>query len=291
MRHYGRTPLRNDGHPKSGEMPRLKAKKSLGQNFLTSKVAIRDMVDAANIIPGDLVLEIGPGKGALTTEILSRGGRVIAIEKDDRMIPLLKERFSDDISRGALSVVHGDIVGNKVWKTLVREYALVDKNYSVVANIPYYITGLLFRLFLKTGPQPKSLIFLVQKEVAQSAVGKGGKESILSLSLKAYGTPRNVRKVERKLFSPQPKVDSAILAVSDISRRRFATRADERRFFDILHAGFSSKRKTLANNLSKGLGKEKSDIERLLASLTLPPAVRAEDVGIDDWIRLSLALS
>lgn len=272
-------------------MPRLKAKKSLGQNFLTSKVAIRDMVDAANIIPGDLVLEIGPGKGALTTEILSRGGRVIAIEKDDRMIPLLKERFSDDISRGALSVVHGDIVGNKVWKTLVREYALVDKNYSVVANIPYYITGLLFRLFLKTGPQPKSLIFLVQKEVAQSAVGKGGKESILSLSLKAYGTPRNVRKVERKLFSPQPKVDSAILAVSDISRRRFATRADERRFFDILHAGFSSKRKTLANNLSKGLGKEKSDIERLLASLTLPPAVRAEDVGIDDWIRLSLALS
>lgn len=286
MRHNDITPPRNDDHPEGGEIPRLRAKKSLGQNFLTSKVAIRDMVDAAGITPGMHVLEIGPGKGALTAELLSRGAGVVAIEKDDRMIPLLSERFANEASRGALSLVHGDIVKDGTWATLVHEHGFADGNYSVVANIPYYITGLLFRLFLETGPQPTSLVFLVQKEVAQSAVGKGGKESLLSLSLKAYGTPRNVRKVERKLFSPQPKVDSAILAVSNISRQRFASRADERRFFDIIHAGFSSKRKTLANNLSRGLEKEKSDVERLLTSLSLPSSVRAEDIGIDSWAQI-----
>lgn len=267
-----------------------RAKKSLGQNFLTSKTAIRDMVGAAELRPGERVLEIGPGKGALTAELLAHEHTVIAIEKDERMLPVLSERFSQELASGRLVLLCGDIIDGDVWTTLTQKHGFSDGNYSVVANIPYYITGLLFRLFLEGGPQPRALVFLVQKEVAQSAVARGGKESLLSLSLKAYGAPRLIRKVERKLFSPQPKVDSAILAITEISRMRFSSREDERKFFAIIHAGFSSKRKTLVNNLSRALGKDKSDIERVLVSLSLSPSVRAEDVGIDMWIRIADSL-
>lgn len=271
-------------------MSEPRAKKSLGQNFLTSKTAVRDMVDAADLREKERVLEIGPGKGALTKELLSRGHTVVAVEKDKRMLPILSERFSTELTNGHLVLTHADIVKDDMWKSFVAERKLSDGNYAVVANIPYYITGLLFRLLLEVGPQPRVLVFLVQKEVAQSAVAREGKESLLSLSLKAYGTPRIVRKVGRKLFSPQPKVDSAILAVTDISRARFSSRGDERKFFAVIRAGFSSRRKTLANNLSRTLGKNKSDVEHLLASLSLSPSVRAEDVGIDTWIKISRAL-
>lgn len=272
-------------------MSDFRAKKSLGQNFLTSRAVIRDIVDAAGVKEGNDVLEIGPGRGALTEALLSRGARVTAIEKDERLIPVLEKRFEKEIGEGRLKLLCADIAADGVWEGLARTHRLKDGKYFVVANIPYYITGFLFRLFLEIGPQPKTLVFLVQKEVAQSAVARGGKESMFSLSLQAYGTPKLVRKVGREFFSPKPKVDSAILLLSDISRARFSSRAEERRFFEIVRAGFSAKRKTLANNLSRSLGKEKSDVEQMLASLSLPKNTRAEDVGIDDWIRLSLQLA
>jgi len=274
----------------SGGMAGPRAKKSLGQNFLTSPSVAKDIVNAAELRPGEVVVEIGPGKGALTNHLLAQDTRVIAIEKDERLIPILSQRFAREISAGRLSLVPGDIAQMQTWQNVVRKHRLAEGGFAVVANIPYYITGMLFRLFLESGPQPRTLVFLVQKEVAQNAVARRGKESILSLSLRAYGTPKLIRIVGRKFFSPQPKVDSAVLAVKNISRARFPTRASERRFFEVIHAGFSAKRKILANNLVRGLGREKRDVERLLASLSLPLSVRAEDVGIDDWIRISSLL-
>ena len=264
----------------------FRAKKSLGQHFLTSTKAVSDMVDASGTTANDIVLEIGPGKGILTGALLARGRKVVAIEKDERMIHILEERFGMELKRKRLALVHGDVLNPSLWQGVVRTRKLADRRYIVVANIPYYITGLLFRRFLEEGPQPKTLVFLVQKEVARSAVGSNGKESLLSLSIKAYGKPSVVRKVERKLFSPQPKVDSAILAITGISKDRFATKEDEERFFALIHAGFSAKRKMLAGNLARWLGRAKEDVEQALAAAGIPHNARAEDVPIDRWFAL-----
>ena len=252
-------------------------KKSLGQHFLNPNYA-KKVADAANITPGELVLEVGPGEGVLTRELLARGASVVAIEKDDRLLPVLEHAFSAEIASRRLEVVVTDALefdpGQK---------GFFGRPYKIVANIPYYITGALLRQFLSATTLPKSMVLLLQKEVAER-IARSKKESILSLSIKAYGEPVYVQTVPRGAFSPAPEVDSAILLVRNISRQYFATMERERRYFDLLHAGFGQKRKLLKSNLEPIFGEKTAEY---LTSTGIPLNARAEDVPMEQWVELA----
>lgn len=259
----------------------MKAKKSLGQHFLTSTAAVHHMVTASQTQKGDVVLEIGPGKGVLTRTLLETGAHVIVVEKDDRMIPLLSETFSDKIEGGQLTLIHGDI--------LETDISLITQNrpYKVIANIPYYITGEILRLFLEHEHRPTSMTLLVQKEVAERIIAKDKKESILSLSVKVFGTPSLVSIVKRGSFFPIPNVDSAIIKI-EIGDRRYEIQ-DKNTFFTIVKVGFSHKRKILISNLKELYAKD--TLSRVFAKLSLPEDVRGEDLDISTWINLVTELT
>ena len=265
-------------------MPQLRAKKSLGQNFLRSSEVIEKIITASDIFPQDIVVEIGPGEGVLTIALLNCGARVIAIEKDSRCIPLLTDRFADAIADEHLILIEGDVLDAKITKELFSILEMVP-SYKVVANIPYYITGMLFRFFLEEHRQPSLLTFLVQKEVAEQIVSKTHKETILSLSIKAFGDPHYGGKVGKECFEPMPKVDSAILTVKNIGNQKLAGQ-DVDKFFRVIKAGFQAKRKMLLGNLATGLKREKSTIAEAFAELGIDEKVRGEDLSIDAWIQL-----
>lgn len=253
----------------------------LGQHLLTARAVARAVAEAIHLHAGERVLEVGPGTGMLTHELLAMGASVVAVEKDPAFVATLTELFSEDIARGALTLIHADIRS----VTIPR---IIASPYKVAANIPYYITGELIRLFLTASRGPSAVSLLVQKEVAER-IARSKKESLLSLSVKAYGTPRYVKTVRAGSFSPPPLVDSAILAIEKISRKRFAA-VSEHAFFELLHAGFAHKRKTLAGNLKKhGLSPER--VTRVFTLLNLPPAVRAEDMPLDQWFTLAHSLT
>ena len=236
------------------------------------------MVTASEAQKGDTVLEIGPGLGALTRVLLGTGSTVISVEKDDRLIPLLKENFLKEVQSGQLQIIHADILTCDVGNIL-------PKSYKVVANIPYYITGQVIRMFLETEKKPESMTLLVQKEVAERIVARDKKESLLSLSVKAYGTPKLVQKVPRGAFVPAPNVDSAIIHIADISRKNFKGSIEEKKFFTLLHAGFVHKRKQLLPNLS--LTYKKDAVTSAFLALNLDLKCRAEDLSIETWLKLS----
>ncbi|HVS79680.1 MAG TPA: 16S rRNA (adenine(1518)-N(6)/adenine(1519)-N(6))-dimethyltransferase RsmA [Candidatus Paceibacterota bacterium] len=258
----------------------LAPKKSLGQNFLTSPAAFARIVDAADIRPGETVLEIGPGKGGLTERLLEAGGNVTAIEKDARLIPFLREKFAKEIESGALSLLERD--------ALEFDTGEIKSGYKLVANIPYYITGAIIRKFLSSGRKPSAMVLLVQREVAERIAAKDGKESLLSLSIKAYGKPTMAGVVHAGSFFPKPSVDSAILVVRGISDEFFAG-INEEDFFKAIHAGFAQKRKMLRRNLEAAF--EKSAIERAFEGADLLPTVRAEDLSLEEWGKLVRNLS
>lgn len=255
----------------------MRAKKSLGQNFLKSEKALRDMVAAADVQAGETVLEIGPGKGALTEKLLEAGAKVIAIEKDRELIPLLQETFASYIASGKLELLEADILEFEA----TSDFRLTtSSSYKLVANIPYYITGAIIRKFLESNTQPVSMTLLVQKEVAERIVARGGKESILSISVKAYGTPHYIDKVPRRYFSPEPAVDSAIIHIDGISKANFKD-VSEQAFFSIVKAAFGQKRKTLGNNLAAY--RSPTSIEEL----GIDPKSRAEDLKLADFFTLA----
>jgi 16S rRNA (adenine1518-N6/adenine1519-N6)-dimethyltransferase len=312
------------------------AKKSLGQNFLKSERALSNMVEAGDIREGETIIEIGPGKGALTTKLLEKikntpESRLICIEKDDRLIPFLQETYKQEIENGVLSLIHGDIIDilkdKKGFEALVPLSKVpistvpasnshsVDRsvdhsaghstghsaghssNYKVIANIPYYITGLIFRGIFSLDHLPEKIVLLVQKEVANRIMAYGdngqtsssdtdtaGKESILSISIKLYGKPRRVSVVPRGAFVPAPAVDSAIISVEGIARK--IPKERDALFFDMIHAAFSHKRKRLAKNLESFSARTSAQYEMLFEELGLDKNVRAEDISIQTYIQL-----
>ncbi len=265
----------------------LQAKKSLGQHFLTSSVVPSWMCDAACVTKGDIVLEIGPGTGVLTKEILSRNATVVAVEADQRALTILEETFADEITNNRLILHHLD-----VRETSFLELPLLkDHAFKVVANIPYYLSGMLFRTLLEGSIQPSMLVYLVQKEVAKrvtSDLTRKEKESILSLSVKAYGTPQYVKTVSRGHFTPPPKVDSAIVAVRNIHRDNFKE-LNPAFFFELLHIGFGKKRKQLLGNLSEKFTRD--DLTHIFSTLSISVSARAEDLPLHIWLELAQALS
>lgn len=238
------------------------------------------IVAQAALPPNATVFEIGPGTGMLTRALLARAEKVIAIEADDALAPQLAEAFADEVKEGKLIIQHADI----------RSFdpSTISGPYHVVANIPYYITGEIIRQFLSTTHKPESMTVLVQKEVAERVARNGGKESLLSLSIAAYGSAQYCFTVPRGAFTPAPSVDSAVLAIRDIRQDAFPSREAEERFFSILRAGFAHKRKRLAKNLEVLAPAEHVRTAMEAAGIGLD--TRSEDVRIDSWKRLAAAL-
>mgnify|MGYP003393862353 CR=1 FL=1 len=253
------------------------AKKSLGQNFLKSKGAIRSIVAAGNISNTDTILEIGPGKGVLTEALLEKAGRVIAIEKDQRLIELLTEKFRTQIDVGKLKLIEGD--ATEIEPTAL---GLSDHSYKLIANIPYYVTGFVIRKFLETTQQPERMVLMVQKEVADRTVARDNKESLLSISVKAYGTPHYIEKVPAKYFSPVPNVDSAILLIDTISKNLFID-ISETDFFAAVKQGFAHKRKKVIGNLTESRKDLRDSLISVLISHGLPETARPENVALPVW--------
>ncbi len=256
----------------------MRAKQSLGQNFLMHQKTADRIADVAGLTADSVVLEIGPGTGMLTTALLARAGKVVAIEADHEFIPVLTERFAAEIEEGKLEIVVGDIRSFDLEK--------LPSGYVVVANIPYYITGEIIRFLLSAAHKPRSVTLLVQKEVAVRIV-RDPKESLLSLSVKVYGTPTYAFTVPRGAFVPAPKVDSAVLTIAGITTP-FSSGAEEERFFEILHAGFAHKRKRLAKNLEAVAGAVL--IKEALEQTGLGVNVRAEEVSLMKWRAIADAL-
>ncbi|MFA6601467.1 MAG: 16S rRNA (adenine(1518)-N(6)/adenine(1519)-N(6))-dimethyltransferase RsmA [Candidatus Paceibacterota bacterium] len=262
----------------------LQAKKSLGQHFLNSKHVLEQIISAAEIKKGEIVVEIGPGTGILTRALLEREAKVIAIEKDSRInLSLLQE--SNNLTLINEDVLEADL--NFIISASIPPSS--DKspaNYALVANIPYYITGAILEKFLAHEPRPNRMVLLVQKEVADRIVARDRKESILSISVKAFGSPRIIAKVPPGAFTPPPSVDSAILAIDNISDTHFQTNnLDIDAFFAIVKAGFAHKRKFTVRNLESVLKPEK--ISEIWQKLALDPKVRAEDLTLDNWLEIA----
>lgn len=256
------------------------AKKSLGQNFLMHAQTAERIAMAAQLPEGATVLEIGPGTGMLTRELLKLAGKVVAVEADDSLVPVLKETFSTEVAEGRLVLVHEDI------RTF--DLSTVGTPYHVVANIPYYITGDIMRQMLEADPKPSSITVLVQKEVAERIARPGGKESVLSISVAAYGTSRYAFTVPRGAFVPAPSVDSAVLHISGIRQDAFRSREEEVWFFSILKAGFAHKRKKMAKNLEILAPLEA--VREAFAAADIPPDARAETLSVTKWRALAEGL-
>jgi len=261
----------------------MRAKKHLGQNFLKSSAIARDIAKIADIQNNDTVIEIGPGTGMLTRELLQYDSKIIAIEKDSELLSRLKTRFAHDTEKNQnekLTLIKGDILDEKLLKTLLLE----NRKYKVVANIPYYITSQILRLFLSRETQPESMVLMVQKEVAERIIAKDNKESILSLSVKAYGEPKYIKKISARNFSPEPRVDSAILLIDKISRKNFQSPETEALFFQLIKTGFAHKRKLLARNLEELFDKE--TIGKVFTVCDISNKIRAEKVPLEKWLCL-----
>jgi len=260
------------------------AKKSLGQNFLTSIPARIAIIEAGECKASDTILEIGPGRGFLTKALLDTGAHVVALEKDQDLIPVLKEQFPDQAASGQLQLLEGDALLFEP-----GEAGLVSGKWKLIANIPYYITGAILSRYLSHTNQPETMVVLVQKEVAERICARDEKESILSLAVKAYGTPKLVYKVNRGSFNPIPNVDSAVLQITNISRKCFENQYHEALFFKIVKAGFAHKRKLLSSNLKEAF--DHIDIPSLFVKENIPEKARAEDLPLAIWLSLSLTLA
>jgi len=273
----------------------MQTKKSLGQHFLRDKRILKKIADFAQIEKTDVVAEVGPGEGTLTELLLERAKKVIAVEKDEKMVEQLEEKFREQIVDNRLQIINEDILN----------YELRIKNYALVGNIPYYITGALFKKFLESPPaggQPKSITFVVQKEVAERIMAQDGRESILSISIKAYGRPEYGGAIKAGSFYPKPKVNSAIISIRNISKERFL-RSDlkfqcpkgqtlglEKRFFEILKAGFAHKRKLLIRNLEKVSKISSKGVFDTFRKCGISEKTRAENLKVGDWICLTKGL-
>ncbi|MDZ7726562.1 MAG: 16S rRNA (adenine(1518)-N(6)/adenine(1519)-N(6))-dimethyltransferase RsmA [Candidatus Campbellbacteria bacterium] len=253
-----------------------KPKKHLGQNFLSDKKILEKIVNAGDIKGDETVVEIGPGRGSLTRTLLSTGVKVIAVEKDEGLVSFLKETFAEEIESKQLTIIEGDVLEERD----ALEKKLKDKEYKVIANIPYYITGKILRFIFSLDNLPSSVVLLIQDEVAKRIVSDT--ESILSLSIKAFGTPVYRGKVKAGSFFPAPKVDSAILAIENISRDFFTT-INEADFFKTIRRAFSQKRKTLLNTL---FAQDKERGKNILNQVGLEETTRPQEVPLETWQKL-----
>ena len=261
-------------------MEHVKAKKSLGQNFLHDETIIERILEIASLKMKDKVLEIGPGTGTLTAHLLKHAGQVIAVELDHFLIARLEETFRDFQN---LTLLEGSVLTIDL-ETRLREAGFEDGEYKVVANIPYYITAPIIRLLLSLPMRPERIVLRVQEEVADRLSASPGGMSLLSLMAQHSATVTKELFVPRSAFEPEPKVDSAVIRL--IPHRVFSEKSDQE-LFKVAKAGFIARRKTLANNLSSSFRIPRKEIEAMLIDQGLDSRIRAQELSVEDWIALA----
>lgn len=255
----------------------LSPKKSMGQNFLVDNGALEKVVDAAEIEPVDVVLEIGAGLGSLTRFLSNAARKVVAVELDSNLIPILETVLG---SEGNVELVYGDIL-----KLDPTRLITVDQ-YLVVANIPYYITSAIFRHLLAAKRKPRRIVMTIQKEVAQRICAKPGDMSLLALSVQVFGKARIVAKISAGSFYPAPNVDSAVIRV-DLYPNPLVDESKLDTFFQLSRAGFGQKRKMLRKSLAAGLSLPVAVAEEMLIKNDIDPTRRAETLSLEEWGRLT----
>lgn len=251
--------------------------KSLGQHWLKDPSILAAIADSADIASSDTVLEIGPGLGTLTSLLLRHAGGVVAVEFDSALAYKLPGQFPGK----NLQVINQDI--------LQFDLSQLPTGYKVVANVPYYITSKIVQMLMTASNKPSVVVLLVQKEVAERIAAEAGDMSILALSAQVYAEASLGIEVPAEYFTPPPKVDSQVVVLKT-RPTPLVSAADEKAFFRMVKAGFSAKRKKLRSSLAGGLGISKPDAERLLDAARVSPDARAEDLTIDDWLRLLVAV-
>jgi len=298
---------------------KIRPTKRFGQNFLINKGILEKITDKADLKKDDLVLEVGPGLGVLTKELAKKSAMVLTIEKDIKMAAILKKVLKEEkiknvkiinedilklnLESGILNIKKGkgfsklSAVGKKNKKrneshskarqasaeTFDEQMRQSWKSYKVVANIPYNISSALIKKFLEANIQPRKIILMLQKELAQR-ICKKDKMNLLALSVQFYAEPKILFYVSKKSFFPAPKVDSAIIKIIPKEKRAKSPEI----FFKLIKAGFSSPRKLLIKNLSEKLKLEKGDLKKIFKKIKLSPKIRAEDLKLQDWLNLSI---
>ena len=258
----------------------IKPKKSLGQNFLVDERAAVRIVSAADLSLDDVVLEVGPGLGALTRHVASTVARVVAVELDQRLIPVLQHTLT---THPNVELIQGDILQ-------LNPACLLPPAYKVVANIPYYITSALLRHLLEADVRPSLMVLTVQEEVARRIVAPSGAMNLLAVSVQFYGQARIVARLKAGAFYPRPKVDSAVVQIdlSPTARSSLGVQ-DVDFYFRLARAGFGQRRKQLHNALTSGLGRPREEIDTALAQAGIDPQRRAETLALEEWAALASA--
>jgi 16S rRNA (adenine1518-N6/adenine1519-N6)-dimethyltransferase len=271
----------------------LKARKGLGQHFLIDGKVLELITKAAELNPQDIVIEVGPGLGILTKELVKLAGWVITVELDAKLASVLRHNLAPFSN---ISIINNDILQVEPEK-LIREHEgqfpvnLLDTyHYKVVANLPYYITSPTLHHILQASVKPQTIVVMIQKEVAKAITAQPGQMSPLSVSIQFYGRPRIVGLVPARCFYPTPKVDSAVLRI-DIHPEPPAAVTDAGSFLSLVYAGFAASRKQLANSLAQGLKIDKSNVLPLLESAEIMPQRRPGSLSMAEWVKLWLVFS
>lgn len=255
----------------------VRPSKSKGQNFLLDPAIVNRIADAAMIAPGDLVIEIGPGMGILSSELLERGARVKAIELDDTLAPRLEQHFSKD---AGFTLIHADA------SAVNPEGITGHQPYKIVANLPYGVATMIVRHYLESTHPPSQLTIMVQKEVAERMAADTGEMSLLTLAVQIFTVPAVLFDVPEEAFHPAPKVKSSVIQL-DVRDTPLLEAEMRTRLFAIATVAFQQRRKTLLNSLSRGLSLDKPAVTEELTRLDVDPASRPQAVSIDLWLRLA----
>lgn len=255
----------------------INPRKSLGQNFMHDPNTLEKIVASADVMPDDTVVEIGPGTGELTVRLAAVARHVVAIELDDRLIPILEDRLEPYPN---VYLVHNDVLRTDIPQLVGA------KPYVVVANVPYYITTAILTHLFERQPRPSRVVMTMQYEVAERIVAQPGDMSLLAVSVQYYGQPRIISRLNPAVFWPRPGVDSAVLRIDSHSEPVIDV-PDEKLFFRVVKAGFSMKRKQLKNSLGGGMGVKASVAAQYLEAADIAPNRRAETLSLEEWAALT----
>lgn len=253
--------------------------KALGQHFLHDRKIVRRIVDESGIAPDDAVLEIGPGLGILTQELIKRAGNVTVIERDDRLADRLIAAGIPDlrvVKADALAVDFAELMG--------------DGPYHVVANLPYSVGTAIVQQLQESPAPPRTMTLMLQREVAERMVATPPDMHLLAVAVQFYGTPKVLFRIGTGAFVPPPNVQSAVIRITEHPEPLLPYR-DHKGFFRVVRAGFSQPRKQLLNNLTHGLGIGRDEATRALSSAAIDPRSRPERLAVEDWVRLHQILS
>ena len=268
----------------------ITANKNYGQNFLIDEFIVDNIINKAEVSKDDLIIEIGPGLGTLTSRLINNAGKVICVELDSNMIQILNDRFS---LYNNFELIHGDIL--KVDLKEIIENNLMNSNLKkakVVANLPYYITTPIIMKLLEERLNLETITVMVQKEVAKRLTEKpGNKETgAITYSINYYTNPEIVLSVPKTSFIPSPKVDSAVIKLSILKKPKIIVKNEEL-FFKIIKCAFMQKRKTLLNSLSNSNITDKNTLEKMLQELNINTKIRAEQLTLEEFAKISDYLS